>query len=122
MILLLLGIVLIAFSTVSHGFTIHAVKRSFPIQTERSLFESSQFLAVETFDGSTVDPVVVSTVFWTSLKAKLISALIGQVISSIVFCVLASLAANQISNFGDYLADKFSFFKQETVVTEKPRS
>jgi len=60
---------------------------------------------VEVFDGSTiVDPIVVSGVFWTSLKAKLFSIFIGQVLATAVFGILASLAASQLPKLGQIVA------------------
>jgi len=64
---------------------------------------------IETFDGTgVVDPVVVSNVFWGSLKAKLLSIVIGQVLAIVVFGILSSLAANQLRKFGDYVSNQFS--------------
>jgi hypothetical protein len=54
--------------------------------------------AVEIFDGSTiVDPVVISNIFWSTLKAKLIWLVIGQLISVALFAIVASVAASQMS-------------------------
>jgi hypothetical protein len=59
--------------------------------------------AVETFDGSQiVDTVVVSGVFWTSLKAKFVSLIIGQLLATIVFGVVTTVAASQLSKVGDW--------------------
>jgi hypothetical protein len=69
---------------------------------------SSILTAVDVFDGSgIVDPVVVSSVFWTSLKAKLFSLFIGQILAVIVFAIISSLAAKQIGTLTDFLSKKF---------------
>lgn len=65
-------------------------------------------IAVETFDGSTVDPVVVSDVFWNGLKAKILSVIIGQILASIAFLIISTVAATQISNLGNFLSEKLS--------------
>jgi len=60
---------------------------------------------VEVFDGSTiVDPVVVSDVFWTSLKGKFLALLIGQVLAAIAFAIITSVAASQISKLGSWVS------------------
>ena len=62
----------------------------------------SLLTAFDTFDGSgIVDPVVVSSAFWTSLTTKIVSLLIGQLIATIVFTVVISIAASQISGVLD---------------------
>ena len=66
---------------------------------------SSILTAVEVFDGSTiVDPVVVSDVFWTSLKSKILAVVIGQILATIVFGFLASFLASQLSQLGDFVS------------------
>lgn len=60
--------------------------------------------AVETFDGSQiVDPIIVSGVFWSSLKTRLVSLVIGQVLATIVFGVLATVTASQLSRFREWI-------------------
>lgn len=60
--------------------------------------------AFETFDGSTIaDPVVVSSVFWSSLQTKIISVIIGQFLATIVFAGLTYLVSTQISQIGNYV-------------------
>lgn len=68
--------------------------------------DSTSFLtAVEVFDGSSiVDPVVVSNVFWTSLKGKILAVIVGQVLATVVFSILASFAASQISQMGNFVS------------------
>jgi len=71
-------------------------------------------MSVETFEGSeVVDPVVVSNVFWAGLKGKILSVIIGQILATVVFGILASLAANQISKLGDYVAT--NVFQEEKI-------
>ena len=71
-----------------------------------SLSSSSSILtAVDVFDGSSiVDPVVVSDVFWTSLKAKIIAVIIGQALAGIAFAIFSSFLASQISQMGDFVS------------------
>ena len=67
---------------------------------------SSILTAVETFDGSSiVDPVVVSGAFWTSLKAKLLSVIIGQILATIVFVGLSSAVASQLPKLGEAIGN-----------------
>lgn len=73
---------------------------------------SSILTAVETFDGSTiVDPVVVSGAFWTSLKAKLLSVVIGQILATIVFVGLSSVVASQLPKLGEAIGN--TLFKED---------
>ena len=68
---------------------------------------------VETFDGSTItDPVVISGVFWSSLKTKILSVIIGQFLASIVFGVLAYVLSSQFSKIGDYISN--NVFKENS--------
>jgi hypothetical protein len=65
-----------------------------PRQTRRDMLLLSE---IEVFDGSQlIDTVVISNVFWTTLKAKALSVIIGQFIAIIVFGILSSVAATQI--------------------------
>lgn len=76
--------------------------------TSASFSSSLVTSAVEFFDGSTiVDPVVVSNVFWTTLKAKLIWLVVGQLIAVAVFAILASVAASQMSTILDNITSAF---------------
>jgi hypothetical protein len=95
-----------------HGFTI-PVKQQFstrpPSRFQHKMvpFDASSILtAVEVFDGSSiVDPVVVSDVFWTSMQSKLVAVIIGQLLAAIVFAVLSSFLASQISQLGDFVSE-----------------
>lgn len=70
-----------------------------------SLPSSTILSVVETFDGNQiVDPVVVSGVFWSSLKAKFLSFIIGQLLATIAFGVVTTVAASQLSKFGDFIS------------------
>lgn len=93
-----------------------AAARTHPATTSLHMIEHMDlpsFLAsVETFDGSTVDPIVVSNVFWGALQGKIISVIIGQFLAAAVFAVLSSMAASQLAKVGDYV--KENIFKQET--------
>lgn len=69
---------------------------------------SSLVTAVEVFDGSSiVNPEVVSTVFWTSLKGKIIAVVLGQVLATIAFALLSSFFASQISQLGSFATKAF---------------
>jgi hypothetical protein len=62
------------------------------------------WMAMDVFDGSSiVDPVVVSDVFWTSLKGKLIAVVIGQLLATVAFGALSWLVTSQLSNLGTSL-------------------
>jgi hypothetical protein len=70
---------------------------------------SSILTAMEVFDGSTiVDPVVVSDVFWTSLKGKVIAVVIGQFLATLAFGALAWLVTSQISRVGAEFTNSLS--------------
>lgn len=77
--------------------------------------KSSLFLqAVDVFDGSTItDPVIVSGVFWASLKAKIISVLIGQILAGIVFAFLTYIVSTQLNTLGEFIAT--NVFKADTI-------
>lgn len=65
-------------------------------------------LSLEVFDGSTIiDPVVVSSSFWNGLQRQLISLLIGQFLAGIVFTLLVTFFATQLSSLRDYLTTTF---------------
>jgi hypothetical protein len=69
---------------------------------------SSLVTAVEVFDGSSiVNPEVISTVFWTSLKGKIIAVFLGQVLAAVAFALLSSLLASQISQLGSFATKTF---------------
>jgi hypothetical protein len=69
---------------------------------------SSLVTAVEVFDGSSiVSPEVISTVFWTSLKGKIIAVVLGQVLAAVAFALLSSLLASQISQLGSFATKTF---------------
>lgn len=65
--------------------------------------------AIEVFDGSSiVDPVVVSSSFWSSLRSQFLSVILGQFIASVVFAILASFLAPQLSALRDTVLSKFT--------------
>ena len=69
--------------------------------------DSTSFLqAIDTFDGSTIadHPVVVSGVFWSSLKTKILSVILGQFLASLVFGILAYFLSSQLNKLGDYFS------------------
>jgi hypothetical protein len=64
---------------------------------------------VEIFDGSSiVDPVVISTSFWSALQRQILSVILGQIFAAVVFSILASFLAPQISSFRDFILSKFT--------------
>jgi hypothetical protein len=70
---------------------------------------SSILTAVDVFDGSgIIDPVVISSVFWTSLKAKLVAVIVSQILAVIVFAIISSLSADFLSKklLGDNVPQK----------------
>lgn len=70
--------------------------------------------AVEVFDGSTImDPVVVSTVFWSSLKAKILSVFVGQLLATAVFGLLAMFFSTQLITFSDYIRQRLDMVWKE---------
>ena len=77
--------------------------------------QSSFFLqAVDVFDGGTItDPVVVSGVFWASLKAKIISVLIGQILAAFVFALFTYFLSSQLRSFGEFIATEV--FKEDSL-------
>ena len=77
------------------------------------IHSSGLTVALDTFDGSLVDPVVVSNAFWAGLQAKFVSLLIGQFLATIVFGLITMVAADQISQGVDYL--KSQFVKEDAV-------
>lgn len=89
------------------------------IPTIDFLDTTSLFQAVEVFDGSTIlDPIVVSGVFWSSMKAKILSVIIGQFLATLVFGILAYLLSSQLGNLSDYVA-KNVFQDTSTAVVKK---
>jgi len=86
-----------------------------PVEIDSALFNDSMasslfhLSAVEVFDGSSiVDPVVVSSSFWSGLRKQILSVILGQFIASIVFAILASLLAPQLSALRDVVLSKFT--------------
>lgn len=117
-------------SSVLHSFYISSLPRRNGVLTScrltPPLLETvtdlpSLLTSVETFDGSdVVDPVVVSSVFWTSLKAKFVSLIVGQLLATLAFGILASLAASQLLKLGEWASNSIS--ENITVNGESPRS
>ena len=82
---------------------------------------SSVTTAVEVFDGSTiVDPVVVSDVFWSSLKSKVVAVIIGQFLATIAFGIFSSFLASQIGQIGDFVTS--TILKDGTSKGEKTQT
>ena len=87
------------------GVHIHALQ-ALPTISIDVLETTSLFQAVEVFDGSTIlDPIVVSGVFWSSMKAKILSVIIGQLLATLVFGILAYLLSSQLGNLSDYVSE-----------------
>lgn len=87
---------------------VSSARMSTPFKHKMMIHDTSSFLtAVEVFDGSAiVDPVVVSGVFWTSLKSKLLAVVIGQILATVAFALLANLLASQIGQLGDFVSKR----------------
>ena len=67
------------------------------LQMVPEIFESTSLLqAVEVFDGSSIDPVVVSNIYWSSLTGKIIAVIIGQVLATITFSILTYFLSSQL--------------------------
>ena len=65
--------------------------------------------AVEVFDGSSIiDPVVVSGSFWSTLQRQITSVILGQLIATVVFGILVSFLAPQLSALRDAVLSKFT--------------
>jgi hypothetical protein len=74
------------------------------------------------FDGSTiVDPVVVSSSFWRGLQSQIISALLGQFLAAIIFSVVASFFASQLSNLKDNIVSQFTQKQGSNVDVDRKR-
>jgi hypothetical protein len=73
-----------------------------------SIHLSSILLSFDVFDGSTiVDPVVVSSSFWSGLQRQIISLLIGQLLAGAVFTLVVTFFASQLSNLRDFVISTF---------------
>ena len=83
------------------------------------LESTGMLTGVEVFDGSTiVDPVVVSSAFWTGLQTKILSVIIGQFLAASVFAILSSIAASQLTKLGELVSSKvFNEKVQDSVST-----
>lgn len=104
------------------GFVIarHEIRPSSSRPNPYYLLPPSLTTAIEVFDGSQiVDPVVVSNVFWANLQGRLISVLLGQVLATAVFAILATLATKQIGKLSDYVS-KNMFPNQEPKFRKLP--
>lgn len=86
-----------------------------------SIVESSSDIAstlltstIETFDGSLVDPVVVSGAFWVGLQSKIISLIIGQFLAAGTFAVVSSfISANAMKMVENVMTTKLSFLNEK---------
>jgi hypothetical protein len=108
----LMATALVAFVASSNSFVTTA-RTSFVARktlSRQCMLPDVSFLvtAVEVFDGSSiVNPEVVSTVFWTSLKGKIIAVVLGQALAAVAFALLSSLLASQISQLGSFATKTF---------------
>lgn len=78
-----------------------------------TFWASTLTTAVDVFDGSGIDPVVVSNVFWSKLQANFISILIGQFLAAIAFAFITSLAASQLTKLGSFVTDNIFSNKKD---------
>jgi hypothetical protein len=81
--------------------------------TPDTFWESTLTTAVDVFDGSGIDPVVVSNVFWTKLQANFISLIVGQFLAALVFAFVTSVAASQLSKLGSFVTDNIFSNKKD---------
>lgn len=79
-----------------------------------NLASSSLLTAVEFFDGSAVDPVVVSNAFWDGITRQFVSLIIGQFLAVTVFGFFTTFAGSQISKMGTFVSE--NIFKQPSNV------
>lgn len=102
------SVLLLSFASLtnlSESFVVAPPKACAPKTSCHAFLPSSNMLAVEFFDGSqVVDPVVVSGVFWSSLKAKFVSLVIGQLLATLLFGLLTTVAASQVNKLGDWVS------------------
>jgi hypothetical protein len=119
--LLATSFVFLALCSTTWAFTTTAGARQsaiFPrsVSSRQCIFQNNMVVdphsfwtAVEVFDGSSiVDPVVVSDAFWASLKGKILAVVIGQFLATIVFGIVASFIAAQLSNIGQAVSKTVS--------------
>lgn len=69
--------------------------------------------AVDVFDGSGIDPVVVSNVFWSRLQANFLSVILGNFLAAIVFAFIMSQVSSQLSKLGSFVTENIFKGKQE---------
>lgn len=74
-----------------------------------ALWANTLTTALDVFDGSGIDPVVVSDAFWARLQGNFISVLIGNFLAAIVFSFFISQASAQMSKLGSFVTE--SIFK-----------
>ena len=114
----------LSFSSKPHPF--HDTPSSFHFHRSSSTkLHYQSFLITETatgtgggvpiFDGSSItDPIVVSSLFWKVLKGKIISILIGQLLTMIAFTLIVVLLPSQFEKLGTFLSNQSStIFKQD---------
>lgn len=81
------------------------------VMSPDTLWANTLTTAVDVFDGTGVDPVVVSDVFWTRLQGNFISVLIGNFLAAIVFAFIVSQISSQLSKLGTFVTD--NIFKEK---------
>jgi len=93
------------------GSSIHMIPHVIDTSLLTDTMATSAFhlSAVEVFDGSSiVDPVVVSSNFWSSLQRQLLSVILGQLIASVVFAILVTVLAPQLVIVRDMVIAKIT--------------
>jgi len=110
-----------AFAPSHHGATLSAAKSSVGTRGAAlhmlppdTFWANTLTTAVDVFDGSGIDPVVVSDAFWTRLQGNFLSVLIGNFLAAIVFAFIMSQASAQLSKLGSFVTD--NIFKDKAGV------
>jgi len=94
-----------------HNKRIHMMPIDIDLASFTDVMTSSSFHLsdVSVFDGSSiVDPVVVSGSFWSTLQRQFLSVILGQFIATVVFAVVASFLAPQLSALRDTVLSKLT--------------
>jgi hypothetical protein len=123
---------LIRLEKAHHASRIHETLFNAPLSTEVNEIKSvashfdhsygSLLHSVDVFDGREVfDPVVVSNVFWTSLKAKLLSVVFGQLLAAVTFAILSTFVSSWLANLTDGFRDNNTNDIYKQTSTSRPR-
>ena len=94
-----------------HDYDLDTLSSVFSTISSTHAASSLWTCTIPTFDGSTiVDPEVVSTVFWSSLKSKILSVIIAQFLTAGAFIFLTNfISVNTTKAVESMIAKKVSF-------------